>query len=250
MSDSDIFAQQQNQQVETPPIISNDPFADKLMGIKNENGEPKYKDVATALDALIASQQFIETLKSEKQQLLQEKERLRIENEEMASVNDLINRLNPPAEPPNTTVTAVNKGLSEDDIAKLLEQKLAQRDQEKVRDQNLSLVIGQLSKVYGDQAGAHIQKRAQELNTTTDSLRELARANPQMALELLAVKSVKIPVTPSQSQIVPPHTPSDDNPVPSWDRGAARGGLSNKELLNRWKQSTAFTNKRIGLDSN
>ena len=50
-----------------PTPSSNDQLANLLTGIKNERGEPKYKDVQTALEALRHSQEYIPTLKQEKE---------------------------------------------------------------------------------------------------------------------------------------------------------------------------------------
>jgi hypothetical protein len=95
----------------------------------------------------------------------------------------------------------------------------------------------------------HISQKAKELNTTPAALKELAKTNPTMALTLLSAGSVKSVSLPSQSSVIKPITPNVDNPRPVVERGAARGGFSNKELAEMFNKSKAFTNKRLGLES-
>lgn len=251
MSDQDIFTSQtQNPLEATPPVVSTDPFADKLNQIKNDRGEPKYKDVATALDALVASQNFISTLTLEKQTIAQENAQYKQKLEEIGNIEDLIKRVNPTAVPPSPAVTPASpQVVSEEVIVNAVQGILSQREKQQAQSANLNAVISAVTKQYGDQAGAHIRQRAAELGTTTDALREMAAQSPVVALELLIGKS-KGTVTPSLSQNVPPREIPNTNEYPKHERGAARGGLTNKELVSRWKQSVDYTNKRIGLETN
>ncbi len=63
--------QSQVQQPEQPaaPQPSDNVFADQLASITNERGEPKYKDLPTALQALKHSQEYIPSLKQENETL-------------------------------------------------------------------------------------------------------------------------------------------------------------------------------------
>lgn len=113
----------------TPP---SDPFADKLAGIKNENGEQKYKDLNTALEALSASQQFIPQLQNENAELKKQMEEMDAKLKQMGNIEDFVNRVSPnqPATPPAEPATPVQpQGLGEEEIAKLLDQRLDQRNQ-------------------------------------------------------------------------------------------------------------------------
>lgn len=249
MSDQDIFSQPNSNPVATPPVVSADPFADLLSSIRNENGEPKYKDVQTALQALQASQQFISTLKTEKQSIEQENAQLKKSLEEIGSVDDLIKRLNPSAPQTPAPTPASPTVVSEEVIVQKVEDILSQREKERLQRSNLEAVVGAVTKQFGEQSAAHITKRAAELGTTTDALKALAANSPAMALELLLGKSKQV-VNPSLSQNVPPHTVPADNEYPKYERGVARGGMTNKELVDRWKQSVNYTNKRIGLETN
>ena len=251
MSDNDMFNEQPQQEqpkVETPPTANSDPFADKLSAIKNEQGEPKYKDTETALEALSASQQFIERLKAEKA----EEQRLRVELEtkltKLGSIDDFVKKLNPNTQTNERVETPQNSaGLSEEKVAELLQKHLAQRDQESQQTKNLSEVTQKLSELYGDKSAALIQQRAKELGTTAAGLRDLAKSNPKMALALLSTPSKAPAPAPSQTSMNLPYTPREDNPMPRFEKGTTRGGLSNAELAERFKQSKSYTNKRIGV---
>ena len=140
--------------------------------------------------------------------------------------------------------------VNEEKLVKTVQTILETREADRLQDQNLKAVIDTVVNTYGDQAGAHIQKRATELNISTDQLRDMAKTSPQVALELLQVKSKPSVVVPSRSSVIPPTSVPDSNEYPTYERGVARGGLSNKELAERWRASTKFTNKRLGLETN
>lgn len=250
MPDPDIFGTTPQNPTEPQSPVQTDPLVEKLMQIKNEKGEPKYKDVFVALDALAASQQFIPTLLTEKQQIEQENAELKKRLEEMGNVQDLIQQFSKPSEPQNIPPTNPNAPVvNEETITKTVQTILESREADRQREQNLKAVIDTVVNAYGDQAGAHINKRATELNISTDQLREMARTSPQVALELLQAKGKTTVVLPSQSSIIPPTSVPDGNEYPTYERGVARGGMSNKELAERWRASTKFTNKRIGLET-
>lgn len=237
----------------TPVNTQTDPFVDKLMAIKNEKGEPKYKSVDDALVALANSQQFIETLKAEKRTIEEQLHAEKAERQRLGNIDDFVQKLNPnakPNQPPETP--AKENGLSEERVAQLLEAQLQKREYDSLMQRNLETVIGQLKEAYGDQATDHIRKRASELNTTPAALKDLARSNPLVAMTLLGGASAKPSPHPSQPSLVKPSINATDpnpRPVVEQGKGATRGGLSNKELAERFKQSKAFTNKRIGLEA-
>lgn len=244
MSDKDIFG------TDTTPPVNTDPFADKLLQIKNENGEPKYKDVATALDALVASQQFIPTLLTEKQQIEAELAETKQRLQERDTMEDLFKKLETATSTPHKTpeTNPSSTVVNEETLAKTVQSILDTREADRQREQNLKSVIDAVVKTYGDQAGAHIQKRATELGITTNQLRDMASNSPSVVVELLAIKSKPV-VVPSQSSLIPPTQVPDGNEYPTYERGVARGGLSNKELASRWRESTKYTNKRLGLET-
>lgn len=251
MSDQTMFDGTNTQQQATPANTSqSDPFVDKLMAIRNENGEPKYKTVESALDALAASQSFIETLKQEKKAVEEERDRIAAERNQLGNIDDFVKKLSPNTQSQNPSATPTNtQGLSEERVAQLLQETLKTRDMAAEQQRNLDAVVGALSQVHGDKASLYISQKAKELNTTPAALKELAKANPTMALTLLGAGNVKTVVSPSQPSVIRPITQVDDNPRPVFERGVSRGGFSNRELLDMFNKSKAYTNKRIGLEA-
>jgi len=234
---------------ETTPVSQPDPFTDILMGIKNENGEPKYKTVEDALKALGHSQQFIKTLQQEKAELKSQFEQASNELEKMGNIESFVNRISPNTQTPAPNPTGKEAAtLSETEITKLLENALEQREKQSQEKNNYDMVVGEITKVHGDKASVIIAQRAKELNTTTETLRELAKSNPAMALSLLSVAGTQ-PVQPVKSTINATIKPSDSTEAPKFERSAARGGLSNKDLADRWRQVRDFTYKQLNVES-
>ena len=250
MTDQSMFDETKETHQETPDTTpSSDPFEDKLKEITNENGEPKYKDVATAIEALKNSQQFIETLKTEKRTVEEQYQAMKAEMEKMGNIEDFVNRLKPDAEPKKEveTKTAV-QGLSEEEVRKLLEQSLSQREKQSAAENNLRQVTEAVSQMHGDKATSFIKERAKALQTTPAALKELAQSNPTMALTLLG-GDVKPSSKSSPSTSIPPMQAPNDNPKPVFEKGVSRGGMTNAELVARWREVGEYTNKRIGVET-
>lgn len=248
MSDQDPFNQTQNSTDGNPVTTQNDPFADQLSSIKNENGEQKYKDVDTALKALQESQQFIKQLKDEKSAVEAKLNEANTELTKMGSIDDFVNKLSPNTEPKADPATPANvEGLSAEKVAEMLDQRMAQQAQSAAEESNFKRVVEALSSVHGDKTAEHIKTKADELGTTPAALKDMAKTNPTMALAILGGAGGKS-TAPSQSTTIPPMKPSDDNPMPKHERGIARGGLTNKELLERFRESKAYTNKKHGWE--
>lgn len=250
MPDQDMFGLETEQQNagETLQSAQPDLFADKLKEIKNEQGEQKYADLPTALDALKASQQYIETLKAESLAAKSAEAEARAEAERLGNIEDFVNRLKPntpTAEPKETP--KVEAGLSEEKVAQLLQAQLQKRDQESQQESNLVKVTSKLSEVYGDKSATHLEQRAKELGTTKAGLKDLAMANPQMALALLVTQSPSSP-KPSHSSLTSTQNAAPAIERPKVERGATRGGRSDRELAELFRKSKEYTNQRIGLE--
>lgn len=227
---------------ETPPT---NPFDDQLKAFVNEAGEPKYKDVNAALNALKASQEFIATLKSEKTQVEQDLLKAREELTKLGSIDDYVNRLKEVTsdDQPKETPKAAG-GLSEDQVAAILEKTLQAREVASVAQSNLKRVEEELVKTQGDQAPTFIKQRASELHMTVAQLKELSSKSPEAALTLLGVQSKK-PITPISSTQAPKTETPSDGELPRFEQGVSRGGLTNKELVERLNKVKEYTYKRL-----
>lgn len=221
---------------------------DLLAQIKNDDGNPKYANVEAALKALKESQEFIPKVLQEKKTVEQELAEARQKLEKAKTLEELTEALKSKQQPtdPQQTKEGEPKGVAPEDIDKLLENKLAAREQASKQKQNLETVINTVSSKYGDKAKEHIQKVADQLGTTPSKLQELAAENPNMALRLLDAQGSSSP-NPSVSTTSAPRTIQDDNPMPTFEKSAARGGLSNDELVARWRQVKDYTHKKLGV---
>lgn len=244
-----------NPEDKTQTQNSDDPLKDLLGSIKNEQGEQKYKDVETALKALQVSQtEFIPTLLKEKKEL---EARLGETSEELTkrkTLEELTEALKAQPKQPEQAAASTpaeapqSVANPEVDLDALLESKLAQRDQASQETKNYTSVVNEITSKYGDKATEHIQNTATRLDTSVKELESIARKNPKLALSLLVPGSTASPKS-STTSAYPPRVPQDDNPQPTFERGAAQGGLTQKELLARWREVGAYTNKRLGVES-
>lgn len=251
MSDQEIFDDNKNN---TPPKTpeSSDPFADKLNGIVNENGEPKYKTVDDALVALGHSQQFIETLKAEKAE--EERKRLELESElnTRKSVEQVVQDLtNPtPTPTPNADLQdGKDQGLNEDKVMELVKEVLNQNQQTQTVQSNINTVVSTLSETYGDNARKIVADRAKELGTSPKALQELAGQNPQLVLSLFAdVKPEN--TTPVKSSTLPPVGGPKQLEMPIVEKKIMTEGASEKDLLDAWRKSQEYTYEKLGVETN
>jgi hypothetical protein len=234
----------------TPEDLNNN-LEDKLNSIVNESGQPKYKDVATALDALQASQQFIEQLKSEKKAEEEAKERAMKELEKVGNIEDFVNRLNPTPEPKTVTPTKVSdsEGLSVEQVDAIFQKKLEEQNRRQQEISNLTSVQKSLAEKFGDQAAAKVKQRAEELGTTPAAMEDMAKNNPKLVLELFGSGVAPTSTSPSQTTTFGKiKTSDDDEPLKvEHGKGPLSGGMSTKEVTELFRKSSKSTNKRLGI---
>ena len=128
MSQENIFNSEQTtapQQQAQQPSTQQPAFNDLLASITNEKGEPKYRDVPTAMDALKHSQAFIAQLKAEKDALAAEKALLASENEKLKTVEETVFKLTSQQQQQTTTSPVI----TEEVVASLVQDTLNKREQ-------------------------------------------------------------------------------------------------------------------------
>lgn len=248
MPDQDIFDNKEPKPGETPPNPPQNPWEDKLKGILNENGEPKYKTVEDALTALEHSQQFISTLKSEKTEVESKLQEAQAELEKVGSVKDVVQDLFNDRPDPDTKVDQPSSGgLDENKVREMLTNLLQQNKQQETRESNLNSVVAKLTEQHGDKAKEVIAEAASKYNTTPEKLRELASENPNMALSLLGSVEVKNPQQPSSSSVTPPHNPPKNGELDKPEKSLLRGA-TNAEITDYWKKVKDHTYNRLNVE--
>ncbi len=228
-----------------------DPFATQLSGIVGVDGKQKYADTTTALAALSSSQEHISVQSTALTAKDTEIAQLREELTKRKTVEDFVSTLNPPAQVPTPPVTpAVEQGVSEEATKVLIRNAMLAQNASDAATANYESVVGKLTEAYGDKASAVIASRAAELNTTTEALKALAQDNPTMALSLF--KDVKAPAgtNPLQSTTVTPlqATQTELPPNPN-GKSFSRGGFTQKDLMDSYKEVEGYTHKTLGIES-
>ena len=160
-----------------------DEVATLLLGIKNESGQPKYRTVQDALKALQHSQEYIPTLKQTKDELearlvAAESKAAKVEALELA-VQELTQK--------QTAGSTTPTGLTEEQIAELVNRTLTKTQQAEQQKQNLDSLVADLKTTFGDKAESTFYGKATELGMTVAEFNTLAATKPKAVRTLLGL---------------------------------------------------------------
>jgi hypothetical protein len=176
---------------ETPPQES---FVSKLVETRGE----KWGDPEVIAKGKLEADAYVKTLE---EQLAQMREDLG--KQDYAS--ELLTQLQQKA--PNPTVgntvesnnnnesgtyadDNTNHSVDDEQLKSLVEKTLTEREAKATVDQNLSVVVTQLEELYGTEANATVQKKAQELGMTLERIEDLAKESPSAFFALLGENKV------------------------------------------------------------
>lgn len=166
-----------------------------LSGIKNERGEQKYKTLQDALVGLQNAQEFIPQLKGTLAEREAELERLRKEAEKVAELQATIQRLTDQ----NSSSQNQVKGVSEQDIAAVVDKTLQRQRQEEIARANTQVVVQAVSAAFGADAEKKFYGKAEEMGMSVQEFNALAARSPKLVLSALGITEVKSPVQPGTS---------------------------------------------------
>lgn len=174
------------------PATTNVPndVATILESIKNERGEPKYKDLNTALQALQASQEYIPTLKTQYETERLEAQRLREENARLKTIEETVEALTQRQTQNGTPPPA---GLDEGQIAELVNRTLSAKEAQAKSQANQLEVVSSLQHVFGADAEKKFNEKAQELGMSVQELNALSAKSPKAVLSMLGVTGQSAP---------------------------------------------------------
>lgn len=240
---SEDRSEEKKEEVVLPEGGNVDAFADQLAQILNEEGKPKYKDVATALNALKSSQDYIPTLKQEKESLETQVAQLREELTKRSAIQEVVEQLkNKPAQEKEPEMENHTQSLTPEQIQEMLEQYVPQilekRQEKSIAEKNIFAVDSKLKEFYGDKVEEAVKAKAEGLGLSIQDLEALSAKSPASALELLGVKETKqTGRTISSSVNVPPYSRQEENLKP--DKSMLRGatGKEQAEYIRRIKES-------------
>lgn len=143
--------------------------------------------------------------------------RLQEENQKMredlagrASIDDVLKALKEDKAPstPNTQnreeqATNTHKALSEEEILRLVEQRMQREAQAKQAQENLSYVKNELTKTLGDAAGRVLLQRCEELGLTKAEAEALAASKPKAFLKLVTDTAPSYTPSPHSTANIP-----------------------------------------------
>ena len=183
---------EQTQQETTPQ----ESYLQKLVEAKGEN----WKDPEVLAKGKLEADGYIKTLE---EQLAQMREDLKKQEYQAQVLEQLQNKAagstaaktgvpndNGSTEAQNTTAS-----LSEEDLKSLVEQTLTQREKQASVKQNLAQVDKALDDIFGTEALAVVQKKAQELGMSLERMQDIAAESPNAFFALIGEKP-KQPMNP------------------------------------------------------
>jgi len=173
----------------TPPNVpDNQALLTLLSEIKNERGEPKYKTLPEALNALRHSQEYIPTLTSQLSQKDAELASARAEAARVAELERVVQELTQRT-PTGSTTPA---GLTAEQIADLVERNMETVKAKDVAKQNTALVAASLQAALGTEAESKYNAKAAELGMSVMELNALTARSPKAVLAMFSVASAPV----------------------------------------------------------
>lgn len=207
MSDQDngIF-KQEGATTSTPEVNSTtsttspSPLSDLLQGIKNDRGEQKYKSPEDALVALQHSQTHIPKLEGELTSTREEMQQLKDEVTRLKSIEEVVEKLTSSQSQVQEQPPA-NTGLTEAQIAELVNTTITRQEQAKTANQNQQAVVSALKEMYGDRASEVFYSQAAELGMDEVAINDMAARSPKAVYKMLGIgqekKTTPAPTTSS-----------------------------------------------------
>lgn len=172
----------------TVPNTQTNPLATLLNEIKNERGEPKYKSVEDALNALKHSQEYIPTLKQTKDELEARLQEVSAKAAKVEALELIVQELTQKVGQPQQTTQA---GITPEQVAELVTQTLTKTQLQAKEQENVTTVVTTLKNAYGDKAEEVFGKKAEELGLTIAEFNAMAKRTPQAVLQLVGVTPQK-----------------------------------------------------------
>lgn len=249
MSDpSNVFAQpDQSQPAQEQPTQPN-LFADQLASIKKEDGTQKYDSVEKALEATAHAQDYIPQLKSSLTEKDAEIIQLKAELEKRQSVEEVVSRITQPKEAPvPEQTTPAAQGLSQEDVAKLVQQELVKSQQQTTAQANVQKVTDGIQSKFGANAADVVANKAKELNMTNANLEQLASQNPDMVLALFNT-APQGTASPTVGSHTIPQNPQAPAPL-ARPESSLLSGATSAQQVDFYKKVEAEVHRKFGVTS-
>lgn len=206
--------------------------------ILNDEGKQKYSTPEEALKGSVHAQSHIANLEAELKTL-------RANDDKSASMEKIIKALqdNKGVDKDDKTVAPV---VTEEALGEMLTGILNERESVSARETNVTTVTSVFSKLYGDKASETMYGKANDLGFSKDEINQLIATNPQAAMKVLGVESVK-PVAKDVTIEGGVNSAALNLEKGEPEVKSSMGYISSKELDDNFKASQARTLKRLGV---
>lgn len=192
----------------------------------------KYATVEAAVAALPHAQTHISKLESELAAL-------REDLNKRQTTQELLDALKSTGTQPAATTA---KEINQDDIARLVEQVVTQKEIKKSSEANVSAVISRFKEAFGnDKARDQFLKLSQETGVSVTELNRLAALSPSVIYKLAGLND-KAPATPGKTT----STVNTQNSQVSGEISAAVRGTSTKDLVDAWHRAGEKVRSKLG----
>lgn len=228
-----IVEKPNDQGVKTPspqPDL-NEVFADKLSAITNEDGEQKYTDVMTALEALKHTQNHVKTLEQENASFKQEQVKAQTMEEVLQQLKTTKTDQNVQTSSPEVDVETM-RNVTFDTIRQYEQQKQETANQQSV-EQSL---IGKFG--TSEKAGEAFGAKARDLGMDIKVLENLAATSPKAVLAYFS--DIKEVTTKFVEGSVNTEAMSNQNPQVKPKKNIMYGA-SRSDILDAWRDAAPAT---------
>ena len=190
-----------------------DPNKDYLTELVGEG--KKYSDVAALARSRVEADQFIERLKSETQGLRTELQ-TRTTLEEVLDKLSNPERTQPPTNSNNQQSETEATALKPEDIAKLVDERVSERERARAANANLESAKRVLAQAYGNDYAQRLYDETSSLGLSKDYVNNLAQTAPKALFKLLGIdETASQKPTQRNDLFVPPQSQVRTNPTSS-----------------------------------
>jgi hypothetical protein len=145
----------------------------------------KFKTIEDLAKGKIEADRFIEHKNKEFDEIREDLLKVRAENIAKDKLEELLAKRNLPTDTTVTDTAPVEKSLRPEDLDGLLEQKLSQREMQKIEKANLDKVEKRLEEQFGHNASKVLKDKLTSLNMSYEDLKFLAKRSPDAVFNTL-----------------------------------------------------------------
>jgi hypothetical protein len=192
----------------------------------------KYKTTDDAARAIIEKDKFI-------QRLLEEKRTVEEDLKTRINMQEFLDRVQTPVSPQPVLQPVTNpqpapaSELTAEQIEKLVQQQIANREAETARSRNLLTVQGRLQETLGENYATQVKQRARDLGLDIQYFNDTAARSPQAFFELMGLNRPREELTTLPRGTSNPPTPS--------------GTVKNFAYFNKMRKENPVEYSRYGM---